>query len=147
MLLDYMRLVNAAKKFDLKDDFKFLSLDDITLEDLAEDEIPEHVEIWAAVRVSYEGELPESYKTLNILIGDWVENHEDELTKVIHEHLKTHVEKNYPDAVHDLDMGESSIWLDQLDYMPRSEEGENYLDIEIELVLDVETEGGEDGSD
>jgi hypothetical protein len=138
MLLDYMRLVNAAKKFNIKDDFKFLSLDDITLEDLSKDEIPEQIEIWASVRLNYDGELPESYRTLNILIGDWVENHEDELTKVIHEHLKEHVEKNYPDATHDLDTDESSIWLDQLDYMPRSEEGQSFLDIEIELVLDVE---------
>jgi hypothetical protein len=140
MLLDYIRLVNAAKKLDLKDDFKFLSLDDITLEDLAEDETPDHLEIWAEVRVPYEGELPESYRTLNILIGEWVEEHEDELTKVIHDKLKAHIEENYPDATHDLDTDDSSIWMDQLDFMPRSEEGENYLDIEIELVLDVEPE-------
>jgi hypothetical protein len=143
MLLDYVRLVNASKKFKLKDDFNFLSFDDVSLEDLGEDEIPEHLEIWASVKIFYDGEIPDSYKALNLIIGDWVEKHEDELTEVIHEKLKEHVTKNYPDAVHDLDFGDSSIWLDQLDYMPREEEGSKSLEIEIELVLDVDTEEAE----
>lgn len=139
MLIDYMRLVNAAKKFKLKDDFKFLALDDLSLEELGEDETPDYLEIWAAVRIFYDGEIPDSYKSLNLIIGDWVEEHEDELTEVIHEELKSYVKEKYPSAAHDLDMEDSSIWLDQLDYMPRvMQEDKKSLDIEIELVLEIE---------
>jgi hypothetical protein len=140
MLLDYIRLVNASKKFKIKDEFEFQSLDDVSLEDLKQDELPEQLELWASVKISYEGEMPESYKTLNLLIGDWVEEHEDALTEIIHEKLKEHIGKNYPQATQDLDFNDSSIWLDQLDYMPRTEEGSKSLEIEIELVLDVDEE-------
>ena len=143
MILDYMRLVNAAKKFKLRNDFEFLSFDDISLDYIKEGEVPDHLEIWASVRIHFDGEIPESYKALNLLIGDWVEQHEDELTEVIHEKLKDHVADKYPNASHDLDFGDSSIWLDQLDYMPRSEEGSDALEIEMELVLDVDTEEDE----
>ena len=139
MLLDYMRLVNAAKKFQLKDNFDFLEFDDMSLEDLEEDvTTPDHLEIWASVRIFFDGEIPDSYKSLNLIIGDWVEEHEDELTKAIHEKLKVHVGEKYPEAAHDLDLDDSSVWLDQLDYMPRAEEGKKALDIAVELVLDVE---------
>jgi len=142
MLVDYIRLINATQKFKIRDDFEFLELDDVSLEELAEDETtPDHLEIWASVRIFYEGEVPDSYKALNLIIGDWVESHEDELTEAIHEKLKDHVAEKYPQASHELDMGESSIWLDQLDYMPRAEdEDKKALDIEIELVLDVDEE-------
>ena len=144
MLLDYVRLVNASKKFKLKDNFEFVALDDVSLEDLKEEEPLEHLEIWASVKVFFDGEIPDSYKALNLIIGDWVESHEDELTEVIHEKLKSHVAEDYPDSSHDLDFGDSSIWLDQLDYMPRTDdENPKSMEIEIELVLDVEAEDDE----
>jgi len=140
MLVDYVRIINSLKKMKFKDTFEFISFDDISLEDLAKDEVPDHLEIWAGVRISYEGELPESYKALNLMIGDWVEGHEEELTEVIHEKLKAYIHEKYPDAEADISSDDTSIWLDQLDYMPRSEEDKKHLDIEIELVLEVEAE-------
>jgi hypothetical protein len=141
MLIDYIRQVYASQKFSLKDDFEFVEFDDITSEGISETEpTPEAIEIWAAVQVPFSGELPESYKVLNLMIGDWVAKNEKDLTKVIHEKLAEHFKKNYPDSdTSDLSSSEdSAIWLDQLDYMPRTEDGKKSLTIEIELVLDTE---------
>lgn len=141
MLIDYIRQVHAAQSFKIKDDFEFLDFDDIT-QDMKEnkEEIPEHIEIWAAVKLNYTGTAPESYKILNLTIGDWVATNEKALTKVIHEKLKGHFSEAYPDSdtseVHA--ESDSAIWLDQLDYMPRVDEKEKSMIIEIELVLETE---------
>ena len=142
LTLDLIRAINASKTFKIKDDFKFVEFNDISGEAVTETEpTPDQLEIWAGVEISYDGEIPESYKALNLLIGDWVETHEDELTKTIHTELKNHLEENYPQAeLPDLDNGDSSIWLDQLDYMPRVDREDNSMVIEIELVLQAEGE-------
>jgi hypothetical protein len=141
MLIDYIRLVHATQNFKIKDKFEFLDFDDITSEINKEDDsAPEGLEIWAAVKIFYGGKVPDSYKILNLTIGDWVAAHEKELTKVIHEKLKGHFSIAYPDSdasdVHE--ESDSSIWEDQLDYMPRINEEDKHLIIEIELVLDTE---------
>ena len=141
MLIDYIRQVYASKKFNIENDFEFIEFDDITSEGISEKEpTPEAVEIWAAVKVSFKGELPESYKVLNLMIGDWVAKKETDLTKVLHKNLAEHFKKNYPDsdASGIEDSEDSAIWLDQLDYMPRVDEDNKSLTIEIELVLDTE---------
>lgn len=140
MLIDYIRQVHATQKFKINNDFEFLDFDDITHEDMDDKSVPEHIEIWAAVKINYDGEAPDSYKILNLTIGDWVASHEKDLTKVIHKNLKDHFSGSYPESdtsdVHE--ESESSIWLDQLDYMPRINEKEKNLIIEIELVLEAE---------
>jgi uncharacterized protein YlxP (DUF503 family) len=140
MLIDYIRQVHATQKFKIKDNFEFLDFDDITHEDMGDKSVPEHIEIWAAIKINYDGEAPDSYKILNLTIGDWVASHEKDLTKVIHKKLKDHFSVSYPESdtsdVHE--ESESSIWLDQLDYMPRINEKEKNLIIEIELVLEAE---------
>ena len=145
MLLDYVRMVNAIKNFKIKDEFEFIDFDDITPDAMSEDSpIPEHIEIWAAVKIFYEGTIPESYKTLNLIIGDWVTSHTKSLTKVIHQQLKTHFTSAYPNSDHSEiseDSEDSAIWEDQLEYMPRINEKENYMIIEIELVLESEPLG------
>jgi hypothetical protein len=141
MLIDYIRQVYASKKFNIEDDFEFIEFDDITSEGISEKEpTPEAVEIWAAVKVPFKGELPESYKVLNLMIGDWVAKKETDLTKAIHKNLAAHFKKNYPDsdASGIEDSEDSAIWLDQLDYMPRVDEDKKTLTVEIELVLDTE---------
>lgn len=139
MLLDYVRQVKANQNFKIKDNFDFLDFDDITGED-DKSSTPDHIEIWAAVKIFYEGKVPDSYKILNLTIGDWVTTHDKALTKVIHQNLKNHFTKTYPNSdssdVHE--ESESSIWEDQLDYMPRVDEDGKHIIIEIELVLDTE---------
>jgi len=147
MLKDFMRVINAAKKFKLKDKFEFISFDDISEEDVKNGETPDTIDIWAAVKIFYDGEMPESYKALNLIIGDWVEKNVESLTEVIHKELQDHFKKNYPDSnSDDLDqLEESAVWLDQLDYMPaETSEDEKSLVIEVELVLQVEPEESED---
>ncbi len=140
LLNDFVRVVNAAKKFKIKDKFEFISFDDITHETGGLKDDPESIEIWAAVKIFYEGELPDSYKALNLIIGDWVEKNKSELTKVLHSELKYHFKEKYKDSdSEELDkLDDSAIWADQLDYMPATVEGEKALMIEIELVLHAE---------
>jgi hypothetical protein len=139
MLIDYIRQVHANQNFKIKDNFEFLDFDDITA-DVAKADVPEHIEIWAAVKVFFEGKVPDSYKILNLTIGDWVASHGKELTKVIHKKLKDHISSKYPNSdsgdIHE--ESESSIWEDQLDYMPRVDENDKHMIIEIELILDSE---------
>jgi hypothetical protein len=141
MLIDYIRQIYASQKFSIEDDFKFIEFDDITPEGISEKEpTPEAIEIWAAVKISFKGELPESYKVLNLMIGDWVAKKETDLTKTIHKNLAEHFKENYPDSdASSIENSEdSSIWLDQLDYMPRTDVNDKSIIIEIELVLDTE---------
>jgi len=141
MIIDYVRLINAAKKFKIKDDFEFISLDDVSSEHIEEHKsVPELLEIWAAVRVFYEGEMPDSYKSLNLIIGDWVNNNIESLTDVLHKELQEHFGTFYENSsIDDLnDVEGTAIWKDQLDYMPIMDEKENSIIIEIELVLHAE---------
>jgi hypothetical protein len=147
MFEDFIRIVNAAKNFKIKDDFEFISFDDITQEDVENGDSPETIDIWAAVKISYNGKMPESYKALNLMIGDWVEKNLSSLTEVLHKELRGHFEEHYPESnSEDLEsLDESVVWTDQLDYMPaKSSEDEKSLVIEIELVLHAEPVGEED---
>jgi len=142
MLIDYIRQVHAAQNFKIKDDFELLDFDDITPEVMDDkSNAPEHIEIWAAVKIKYDGKVPESYKILNLTIGDWVAANEKALTKVIHEKLKGHFSTYYPNSdTSDVDAEtDSAIWLDQLDYMPRVDDEDKHIIIEIELVLEAES--------
>ena len=143
MIIDYVRLVNAAKKFKIKDNFEFISLDDVSSEHIEEHQaVPDLLEIWAAVKIFYLGEVPESYKSLNLIIGDWVNNNIKPLTEVLHTELKKHFKEFYKDSsLEDLDdVEETSIWTDQLDYMPIIDEKKKSFIIEVELVLHAEEE-------
>ena len=139
MLIDLVRMVNAAKNLKLGDTFEFVKFDDISKE-IEQDGPEETIEIWASVKVPFTGKIPESYKILNLVIGDWVSDHGEELTKVLHDKLVGHFKEHYPDSdTSELGGGEeTSIWMDQLDYMPRVEEDKNEMTIEIDLVLHPE---------
>jgi hypothetical protein len=137
-LLDFIRQIEATKNFNLQDKFEFVEFNDVSYEEIQEkNEFPETLEIWARVNVPYTGNPPESYKVLNLMIGDWVEEHLELLTETIHKKLKDHFSENYPDSdTSELDsLDETVIWTDQLDYMPEDIEDKKTMDIEIELVL------------
>lgn len=138
---EVIRVINAAKKFKIKKEFEFIGFEDITSDYVKEHNIvPDSLELWAAVKIFFDGELPESYKALNLMIGDWVETNVKSLTETIHKELEEHIKTFYTEATYDLDDPEdSSVWLDQLDYMPLEVEDEKSLIIEIELVLNTET--------
>jgi hypothetical protein len=147
MMIDFIRKIHAAQNFSIKDNFEFIEFDDITAEELQTEgaEAPETIEIWAAVKITYTGQVPDSYKVLNLMIGDWVENHVEPLTKVLHAELKTHFQSTYPDSDHTAlnQMEDTAVWLDQLDYMPRIEVDKQEMVIEVELVLNAEPLGND----
>jgi hypothetical protein len=138
-LIDFIRQIAANEKFKIKS-FDFVKFVDVS-EEHPKVKIPENIEIFAEVKLHCDGEPPESYKVLNLSIGDWVENQVVSLTQVIHRELKKHLEQHYPDVdATDLDTeDDTAIWMDQLDYMPVIEDDGSIV-IEIELVL----EGGTD---
>lgn len=142
MMVEFVRMVHAAKEFKLSDDFEFVEFNDVELNEgeiKAQDPVPDQVEIWAAIKLNYSGKIPPTYKSLNLVIWDWVEKHENELNKVIVDELKKHFEENYPESdTEELDNGDSVIWEDQLDYMPRISPDQKEIIIEVELVLDTE---------
>jgi len=147
MLEDFVRLVNAAKNFKIKDNFEFISFDDISKEDVHNGNTPDTIDIWAAVKIFYDGKMPDSYKALNLIIGDWVEKNLTSLTDTIHKELRGHFKEHYPETnSEDLEqLDESAIWTDQLDYMPsKTTEDEKSLVIEVELVLHAEPVGQDD---
>jgi len=136
---DFVRIINAKQKFKIKDKFEFIEFDDISADGLrSTSPIPDHLEIWAIIKTNYTGEIPDSYKALNLIIGDWVEEHNKGISRVIHERLKEHLEEKYPGSLSALDTDDTVVWLDQLDYMPRIDPSDSSIIIEVELIIDTE---------
>jgi hypothetical protein len=135
MLIDFIRQIKSQQNFKIADTFEFVEFDDMTHEGLSEDEAPEQLEIWAQVKLNYEGAIPESYKAFNLIIGDWVQEHVAALTKVIHSNLHDHFRAFYEGSEVDLNDEETAIWLDQLEYMPRPDPDTHTILIEVELVI------------
>jgi len=100
------------------------------------------VEVWANFRVKYEGELPESYRTINAMVMDWVDGHEDDIKKRIGGELVPWMRDQYPGT--DLSELEEDVgdflWEDQVDYMPEVYEDKHVITFTVELVMDVEME-------
>jgi len=142
--------VAASRNLRLKD-VEFLgfeSVDETTVEAVADGErdMFAQVDVWAKMRLSFDGAIPESYRVLNAAIMDWVEEHEGDLKKEINPKLIPYLKKTYSDLdTSDLDEDfDDYIWEDQVDYMPDVDEGKGTIDFEIELVLDIdEPEDGE----
>ena len=140
MLLDYVRSVEAAKRFRLTDSFDFIGFDDLSDVRMPEPDKPMDLEVYAKIRIPWSGDPPESNRILNILIADWVDKNLNQLTKVIHENLKGHITEKHPGAEHEgLDQTEdTAVWTDQSEYMPDVDEDKKTMDVELELVLDAE---------
>jgi hypothetical protein len=141
MLIDFVRKINAEQNFKISDKFEFVELSDPTTEGITGlPSVPDVLDIISVIKLHYEGTPPDSYKVLNLIIGDWVEKNLDELTKVIHGKLKGHFNEHYPNSnVSDLDEEDTAIWTDQLDFLPAVEDDKSIL-IDIELVLHAEPE-------
>ena len=141
--------VVASRNFRLTD-VEFLgfgSIDETKARSVEDDDMYAQIDVWAKMKVSYEGDPPESYRVLNAAIMDWVEEHEDELKKSINPQLVPYLKNTYSDIdVSDLkDDFDEYIWEDQVDYMPDVDEAANTIDFEIELVLDIDEPEGDEG--
>ena len=144
MLIDFVRQINAEQNFRISDQFEFIELSDSAAEGISElSTVPDVLDIISVIKVHCEGQPPESYKVLNLMIGDWVEQHLDELTEVIHEKLKGHFNEYYPNSnISDLDEEDTAIWTDQLDFLPTMEPNDKSMLIDIELILHAEPDVG-----
>jgi hypothetical protein len=97
-------------------------------------------DIWANLSIKYEGEVPGSYRVLNSILMDWVDDNEDTLKKIINPSLKKFLQERYKDIdSSELDENfDDFIWEDQVDYIPEINENDKEIDIKIELILDIE---------
>jgi len=157
-----MRLsaVQAMKKiaeegFKLKDvkfnDFQNIDESSVDVDAPGEDsdEFSAHLDVWANLTVSYKGTPPDSYRVLNSIIMDWVDENEEQLKKEINPELIEYLKDKYPNLdVSDLNEDfDDYIWEDQVDYMPEVEEEENKINFTLELVLEIEEEEEQDASE
>jgi len=100
------------------------------------------LDIWAHMSLAYEGEPPESYRVLNSMILDWVEENENKIKEEINPKLKPFLEENLPNLdISDLEEDfDDYIWEEQVDYMPGIDDEDGRLHFFIELVLEIDDE-------
>lgn len=137
--------VLASSSFKLKD-VKFEGFESVeeTQAQVVDDgeDMFAQLDIWADMVLSYEGDPPDSYRVLNAAIMDWVEEHDEDLKKVINPRLIPFIKGRYTDVdVSDLKEDfDDYIWEDQVDYMPVVDEDDKTIKFSLELVLDIEDE-------
>ena len=135
----------ASENFKLKD-VKFENFEKIDIEEdrqLSDDEEEDFgadIEVWANCRASYEGTPPDSYRVLNSMLMDWVDDNESKLKKEINPELISFLKAQYPNIdTTDLNQDfDDYIWEDQVDYMPEIDEDKKEITFTIELVLEIE---------
>lgn len=142
----------AAKNLKLKDvsfvDFEAIDIEEmgatITGSDL--EEFSSTVEVSANLKIGYEGDLPDSYRVLNSMLQDWVDDHDEDLKKIINPKLIPFLKEHYKNVdVSDLKQDfDDYIWEDQVDYTPEIDEDKKEVKFSVDLVLEVE-EKEEDG--
>jgi hypothetical protein len=100
------------------------------------------LDIVAELKISYEGSSPDSYRILNTMIMDWVDDNEGDLKKIINPKLLPYLNKEYSDIdTSDLEEDfDDYIWEDQVDYHPEIDEKNSEIHFTLELVLNVEEE-------
>jgi hypothetical protein len=136
--------LKAADNFKLKDvsfvDFEAIDIDEVVQSDPKVDSFEAEVDILANMRLSYDGVPPESYRVLNGMIQDWVEDHKEAVRKAINPKLFSFLKEKYPNAdLSDLHEDfDDYIWDEQVDYTPDVNEKEKVIDFTLEIVLDVE---------
>jgi hypothetical protein len=150
--IEAAKIVNAAN-FILGNDIKFEDFIDVgetslshTINVRKNGEMTEYeqefnqLDIWAHLSLSFEGEAPDSYRVLNSIIIDWVDEHEAELKKIINPKLIPFLKDKFVDLdVSDLKEDfDDYLWEDQIDYMPGIDEEDGRLHFSIELVLDID---------
>lgn len=148
-LVDFMSK-KASENFKLKE-AKFIAFDNIeideenTVENNDED-YSANLEVWANVEITYEGVPPESYRVLNRMLQDWVDDNDKKLKEMINPKLSDFLKEKYGDIdLSDLNAEfDDYIWEDQVDYMPEIDEDKKKIQFVVELVLEVEEEDDDD---
>jgi len=120
--------------------FERMDIDEENVVDNNDEEFSADIDVWAKISIDYEGSPPDSYRVLNRMIQDWVDDHDDDLKKMINPTLSEFLEKNYHGIdLSDLDTDfDDYVWEDQVDYMPEIDEDAKTIKFSIELVLEIE---------
>lgn len=134
----------AAERFVMHDvafdGFEKIDMTEVTQVIDDETDLDSQVEVWAKFTLKYDGEPPESYRTLNAMIMDWVDSNENRIRVLVNKQLIPFLKEQYKDIdVSDLDDKiDDYIWEDQVDYMPEVDEANRKITFVLELVLDIE---------
>jgi hypothetical protein len=142
-VVEYMAK-KASENFKLKDasflGFENIKIDEENSVENNDEEFSADIDVWANISLKYDGEPPDSYRVLNRIVQDWVDDHDDELKKMINPKLSDFLKENYKDLdISDLDQDfDDYIWEDQVDYMPEIDKDKKKIDITVELVLEIE---------
>jgi len=100
------------------------------------------LDISAHLSIGYTGELPDSYRVLNSIVLDWIEEHQEDLKNLVNPNLIPFLKDKFKDLdVSDLKEDfDEYIFEDQVDYNVCIDEEEGRLHFCVELVLDIEDE-------
>lgn len=134
----------ASQNFKLGEDLVFKGFEDGGVTDVdAADDLAEavdlQIDLWANMSIPFTGEAPESYRTLNSMVMDWVDEHESAVKALLNEKVPGWLKDTYRDIdISDLDgKVDDYIWEDQVDYMAEVDEDAGRLSFTLELVIDV----------
>lgn len=134
----------ASENFKLKE-AKFIGFDNIEIDEENavennDEEFSARLEVWANIEIAYEGEPPDSYRVLNRMLQDWVDDNETQLKKMINPKLSDFLKEKYEGLdLSDLNQDfDDYIWEDQVDYMPDIDEDGKKIQFVVELVLEIE---------
>lgn len=134
----------ASENFKLKE-AKFIGFDNIKVDEENsvennEEEFSADIEVWANINIEYDGVPPDSYRVLNRMLQDWVDDHDGDLKKMINPKLVEFLKDKYDNIdVSDLNQDfDDYIWEDQVDYMPEIDEDKKTIKFTVELVLEIE---------
>ena len=143
----------ASTKLKLKDvefvDFESIDLSEegeTTVGDDDDQEYSAQIDVDANLKLSYEGELPDSYRVLNGMIQDWVDEHDADLKKIINPKLIPYLKEHFKNIdVSDLKEDfDDYIWEDQVDYYPEVDDDKKTIKFMLEMVLDVDEDEPDD---
>lgn len=109
----------------------------------------DHLDIWADLSIAYEGNPPDSYRVLNSMIMDWVDDHDNELKKVINPALISYLKDKHGNIdISDLNESfDDYIWEDQVDFYPDIDESNNKIDFSLEMVLEIQDQEDNEGEE
>jgi hypothetical protein len=140
----------AAENFKLKEasfvGFENVEVDEKNVVENNDEDFAADIEVWANISLKYDGTPPESYRVLNRMLQDWVDDHESDLKKMINPKLLEFLKEKYENLnASDLDQDfDDYIWEDQVDYMPEVDEDKKSIQFTVELVLEIEEDDNED---
>lgn len=133
----------ASKNIELKD-LVFSGFEKVDINDRAEEKSDDlyvdEIEILANFSLKYKGTVPDSYRVINGMIQDWVDDNIDEIKEKMNPKLITFLKDQYREIdLSELDKDlDNFIWDEQVDYFPEIDEKNSAISFCLELAVEVE---------